>query len=244
MNDKHFSVDHEPALSGEPGRPDPAEHRSAPAGRPPDELEALRDSVAAEPALPDRTDPAQWTRWIERKRAECSTLGSLGVTLLAAVLGGPFAILGAVLSGQQGAGPAIYLIVVAPVIEEWLKQSGMTFVLANMPYRVFASWQFVFAGVISGLAFGVIENLVYMGRFAAVLSPQDLARLTAYRWAMCTPLHVVCAAIASLGLVRVWKKQCRDGRPADLAAAFPFFVAAMVIHGVYNFSAVLFGPRF
>lgn len=242
--DKYFSVDHEPALSGEFCPPDPAEHRAEPVGGPMDEIEILRDSVAAEPALADRHDPHEWTRWIQRKRRDCTVLGNLGVTLLAALLGGPFAILGAILSGQQGPGPIIYMVVFAPVIEELLKQSGMTYVLEKKPYRAFASWQFLFAGVVSGLAFGAIENLVYVGRFAAVLRPADLAEMTVFRWAVCTPLHVVCASIASLGLIRVWKKQLADGRPADLAAAFPFFVAAMVLHGLYNSWAVLFGPRF
>ena len=244
MKDKYSSVEHEPALSGEPHKPDPAEQRAAPVGGPPSELEALRDSVANEPALPDRADPTQWTRWLEHKRGQCTMPGNLGVTLLAAVLGGPFAVLGALVSGEQGAGPILYMVVFAPVIEELLKQSGMTFVLEKKPYRVFASWQFLFAGVVSGLVFGAIENLVYMGRFAAILSARDLARLVTYRWTVCTPLHVICAAIASLGLIRAWKRQLRLGRPADLAAALPFFVAAVVLHGLYNVAAILFGPRF
>jgi RsiW-degrading membrane proteinase PrsW (M82 family) len=244
MKDKHFSVEHEPALSGTPCRPDPAECRAAATGGPPSELEAMRDSLAGEPALSQHYDPAEWTRWIREKRARCTTLGSLGVTLLAAVLGGPFAVIGAIISGHQGAGPVVYTILFAPVVEELLKQSGMTFVLEMKPYRVFAAWQFVFAAVVSGFAFGAIENLVYMGRFAAMLSPEDLVRLIAYRWAVCTPLHIVCATIASLGLVRAWKRQLRLGGAADLAAASPFFAAAMALHGLYNLSATLLGPRF
>ena len=169
--------------------------------------------------------------------------GNLGVTLLAAVLGGPFAVIGAICSGQQGTGPIIYALVFAPVIEELLKQSGMTFVLEKKPYRVFASWQFLLAGLVSGFVFGAIENFVYMGRFAAILSPRDLARLAAYRWTVCTSLHVLCATIASLGLVRVWKKHARQGGPVELAAALPWFVVAMVVHGLYNL-AVFWGPEF
>lgn len=244
MKDKYFSVEHEPAFSGTPCQPDPAECRAAPAGGSPNELEAMRDSVASEPALSGHYDPDEWTRWVREKRAACTTLGSLGVTLLAAVLGGPFAVIGAIISGHQGAGPVVYAILFAPVIEEFLKQSGMTFVLEKKPYRVFAAWQFVFAAVVSGFVFGAIENLVYLGRFAAFLSPEDLVSMVAYRWAVCTPLHVVCATIASLGLVRTWKRQLQHGGAADLAAAIPFFVAAMVLHGLYNLSAVLLGPRF
>jgi RsiW-degrading membrane proteinase PrsW (M82 family) len=242
--DKYFSIEHEPALSGGPCQPDPAELRAAPGGGPPSELEALRDSVADEPALPQHRDPSQWSEWLNRKRSQCTLPGNLGVTVLAAVVGGPFAVLGALMAGQQGAGPMIYGIVLAPVIEELLKQSGMTFLLEKRPYRLFAAWQFVFAGVVSGLAFGAIENLVYAGRLAAVLSAREFAQLIAFRWVVCTPLHATWAAVASLGLIRVWKRQVRDGRPADLSAAFPFFVVAMVLHGAYNAWAMLLGPRF
>ncbi len=242
--DKYFSIEHEPALSGGPCQPDPAELQAAPVGGPPSELEALRDSVASEPALPQHRDPREWAEWLRHKRGQCTLVGNLGVTVLAAVAGGPFAIVGAFIAGQQGAGPIIYGIVLAPVIEELLKQSGMTFVLEKKPYRVFAAWQFVFAAIVSGLAFGAIENLVYTGTFAAVLGARELARLVSFRWLVCAPLHAVWAAIASLGLVRVWKKQVRDGCPADLSAAFPFFVVAMVLHGAYNAWAMLLGPRF
>jgi len=238
MRDKYFSVEHEPALSGGPAKPDPAETRAAPVGDPPSELEALRDSVAGEPALPQHRDPTEWTRWLEHKRAQCSLAGNLAVTLLAAVVAGPFAIFGALYAGQQGWGPGVYAVVFAPVVEELLKQSGMIYVLEKKPYRAFAAWQFLVAALIAGFAFGAIENLVYVGRFAAFLSPRDLARLAAYRWTVCTSLHVVCAAVASQGLVRVWKKHARDGGPVELAPAMPWFVAAMAMHGLYNLAAV------
>jgi RsiW-degrading membrane proteinase PrsW (M82 family) len=241
--DKYFSIEHEPGLTGGPCQPDPAERRAAPGSGPPSEMEVLRDSVADEPALPRYRDPSEWAGWLARKRGQCTRAGSLGVTLLAAVAGGPFAILGALMAGQQGAGPILYAIVLAPVIEELLKQSGMTFLLEKKPYRLFAAWQFVLAAIVSGLAFGAIENLVYVGRLAAVLSPSQLAQVIAFRWVVCTPLHAGWAAIASLGLVRVWKKQVRDGRPADLSAAFPFLLVAMMLHGAYNAWAMLLGPR-
>ena len=248
MKDKYFSVDHEPALSGGRGTPDPAEQKAAPVGRPASELESLRDSVASEPALPDRHDPEEWTRWLQQKRGQCTLPGNLGVTLLAALLGGPFAIVGAMIYGRPGTGPLVYAVLFAPVIEELLKQSGMTFVLERMPYRIFASWQFLFAAVVSGLTFGAVENLVYlvafMARDAGESNREAIAQMAAFRWAVCTPLHVAWAAIASLGLARAWRRQVRNGRPAELAAAFPFFVAAMALHGLYNLWAVVLGPEF
>ncbi len=245
MKKKYLSTDYEPALgSAPPVAPDPAEERAASVDRVPDEIETIRDSIAGEPALPGHRDPDRWARWIAAKRAPCTLPGNIAVTLLAALLGGPFAVLGALLAGQQGFAVLVYAVVFAPVIEELLKQSGMTYILEKRPYRVFAAWQFVLAAMVSGLVFAVIENLVYIHVYAAEAEPQTVAALAAFRWPVCTTLHVSCAAIASLGLVRVWKKQLRDGKPANLSAAFPWFAAAMVIHGAYNLGATLFGPQF
>jgi hypothetical protein len=91
MDDKHFSIEHEPALGGGPFQTDPAEARAAPTDRPPDELEALRDSIAAEPALADHHDPRHWHKWLADKRARATLAGDLAVTFLAAVLGRPAA---------------------------------------------------------------------------------------------------------------------------------------------------------
>lgn len=243
MKKKYLSTDYEPALGHRDGasRPPPAEPEL---GLEPSELEALRDSVANEPALPDRRNPQLWTRWIEQRRRQTTLAGNLLVTLLAATLGGPFAVLGALIAGQPGLAGPLYAVLFAPVVEEILKQSGMTYVLERMPYRVFSAWQFVFAGAVSGLAFGAIENVAYAAVYSASLSPESLARLTAFRWPVCTALHVGCSTIASLGLVRAWKRQLQTGRPAELAAAMPQLLAAMLIHGAYNLWAVLLGPSF
>jgi hypothetical protein len=237
MDDKYFSTDHEPALGHGRFDVDPAEHRAQPVDRPADELEALRDSVAAEPALPEHADPSLWNRWLAERRGRCSRAGNLAVTALAAVLSGPLAIVGALMAGHRGTSGYVYAVVFGPVIEELLKQSGMTYLLEKKPYRVFAAWQFLFAALVSGLTFGAIENLVYIHLYAPAGSVRDPAALAAFRWAVCTPLHVVCAAIASLGLVRVWNRQVRTGRAAELTAALPWFAVAMVLHGAYNFAA-------
>jgi len=244
VKDKYFSVDHEPALTGGPGRLDPSEARAAPPQRAPNELEALRDAVADEPALPRCRDPELFSRWLQQKRRRCTLPGNLAVTLLAAVLAGPAAVLGALAAGHRGAFPLVYMISLGPVIEEILKQSGMIYLLEKKPYRVFAAWQFVFSGLVSGLVFSAIENLAYIHVYAPAGDVEDMARLVAFRWAACTPLHVCCAVIASLGLVRVWKRQLRDGRPAELAAAFGFFTVAVTVHGLYNFAALFLDRLF
>jgi len=148
MDDKYFSVDHEPALSGGRFEPDPAEQRAQPVDRPLNEMEALRDSVAAEPALPGHADPQQWNRWLAAKRRQCTPVGDLAVTLIVALASGPFAILGALMTGRQDVPGYLYAVIFGPVVEELLKQSGMTYLLEQKPYRVFAVWQFPFAAAI------------------------------------------------------------------------------------------------
>ena len=237
MKDEYHSIEHEPALGG--GR-----FEAVPASSAPTELEALRDSVTNEPALPRHGDPGRWSRWLARRRSRCTLVGNLGVTLAAALLAGPFAILGALLTPQQGIGQLVYPIVFAPVVEELLKQSGMIYLVEKKPYRVFAWWQFVFAALVSALTFAAIENLAYIQIQSWQAGPGEVARMVRFRWTVCTSVHVVCAAIASGGMIRVWRRQLRHGRPAELSDAFGFFAAAMIIHGIYNTWAVLFGPEF
>lgn len=244
MKDEYFSIEHEPALGDSRFEPDPAERKAASVGSPPSELEDLRDSVTGEPALPRHCDAGRWSRWLTRRRSRCSLAGNLSVTLAAALLGGPFAIFGALFTPQQGIGHLVYPIVFAPIIEELLKQSGMIYLVEKKPYRVFAGWQFVFAAVVSALTFATIENVVYVQVHSLQASAGDVARLAHFRWIVCTSMHVLCTAIASAGMIRVWRKQLRQGRPAELSDAFGFFAAAMVVHGLYNTWAIFLGPEF
>lgn len=235
----YFSVHSEPALEGGACRRDPSENR-ADLGNLPTEEEALRDSVANEPALADRQDPERWRAWHERKRRECSLAGNLMVTLAVAVATGPAAVVGAFLAGSQGATQAVYAVVFGPIVEELLKQGGMIYLLERRPYRIFASWQFPFAALAAGLAFATIENLMYLHVYAAGPDSgiEDFEAFAAFRWTVCTALHVVCALIASTGLIRAWRRHLADGQPVDLSAAYPLFAVAMAVHGVYNLVAL------
>lgn len=242
--DKHFSVDHEPALTGGGFQPDPAERRAAPVAASDDELATLRDSVTEEPALEHLHDPSRWERWLAEKRGQCSLSGNLAATVSVALMGGPFAVIGAFVAFRPGPGPVLYIILFAPVVEELLKQSGMTYLLERRPYRVFAAWQFLVAGIVSGLIFAAVENEVYLKLHGRTMNADSLARLATFRWTVCTTMHVVCAAIASQGLIRAWRISVREGRPAQLVDAFWWFVVAMGIHGIYNTWAMLFAPEF
>ena len=171
-----------------------------------------------------------------------------------ALVAGSFAIIGAMIKGVDilfTLNPIVsivvrffYIILYGPVIEELLKQSGMIYLLEKKPYRIFSAGQFVAAGAISALVFASLENLLYIHFYAKGLAIQDFSAFCWYRWTVCTSLHVSCSVIASLGLVRVWKKQCADGRAADLSIGFYWFAAAMILHGLYNLTVTILHPHF
>lgn len=244
MKEEYSSARFEPAHQDRKFERDPAEWRASRTNVGGDEISAIRDSVFDEPAMGSDGRRPDLGEWIERKRAECSIAGNLGVAFLAALLAGPFAIVGAFMVGTKGTYGLIYVVSFGPVIEEFLKQSGMIYLVEKKPYRVFAAWQFVFSAVVAALLFATIENLLYIHVYVrpeTLVQPEAFIR---YRWIVCTTLHVVCSVIASFGMIRVWKKQLADGRMADLSAAFVYFIVAMVIHCLYNLAAVLFSDYF
>lgn len=243
MKEEYLSAKSEPAFQNGQFKPDPAEKTAAGTDAKQGEIASIRDSVFNEPAVTSKQDQVYLGGWIEKKRAECSVAGNLSVAFLAAILGGPFAILGAFMAGKQGWSGGIYVIVFAPVIEELLKQSGMIYLLENKPYRVFAAWQFVFSALLSALVFATIENLLYIHVYARPALLVNPEAFTQFRWTVCTALHMGCSVIASMGMMRVWKKQLIDGKAADLSVAFRYFATAMAVHGTYNFIALLFLNR-
>ena len=139
----------------------------------------------------------------------------------------------------QGGGSyfAILLLVVfGPFVEESCKQIGMIFQLEKLPSTVRHGWQIFTVAAISGAVFSVIENLLYRYVYLSKLPAERLSDVMDFRWKYCTLLHVGCTLISAVGLRRVWQDSRRDGVPCRIEKAFGWFVAAMVVHGLYNFT--------
>lgn len=237
MRRDYLSARDEPVFrEPSPGDRDPSEARVGQVSDEADGLDRLRDSVFCEPAFAAAGDGGATRDWLTEKRGTCSVAGTVVVTLLAGVLSGPFAILGAFLTSLKGHGGLVYALVFAPVAEEWLKQSGMIFLLERKPYRIVSAAQFVAAAVLSALVFATCENLLYLNVYARVPRAMTPELYRHFRWAVCTALHVACSLICSFGLVRAWRQQLRDGKPVDLSVSFPMFVVGMAVHGLYNLS--------
>lgn len=246
----YFDINAEPNRFEGLFRPDPSEsHVPLIDGRE-DEISTIRDSIQNEPAFTGKSEQSNLGEWLQQKRSQCTVGGNLAVTLLAAMIAGPFAVFGAIFTGGEGTSGFVYIshilymVLIGPIIEEMLKQSGMIYLLEKKPYRLFSAWQFIFAAVISALLFASIENLLYIHIYTRSESMENPQMFVCFRWWVCTLVHVVCSVIASTGLIRVWKKHLAEGRAADLSNGFLSFCIAMVLHGTYNLTVIFVNPRF
>lgn len=242
--DDYFDVNSEPSRFDGHFVPDPSEQSVPAIDGHEDEISTVRDSVGNEPAFTGQLAQAEISQWLQEKRGQCTLGGNVMVTLAAALIAGPFAAVGALMAGRQTGFQILYMILFAPVIEELLKQSGMIYLLEKKPYRIFSGGQFVVAAMISATVFASIENLLYIHIYSTSQLMSNFASYCCFRWIVCTVLHVCCSVVASMGLIRVWKNQLTDGRTADLASGFGYFVAAMGIHGLYNLVIAVINPTF
>lgn len=235
----YFDVNAEPSVFHGQFQPDPCEQKIPPIDGTEDEVSTIRDSVLNEPAFTGKLEQTELGQWILKKRENCSIAGDWGITMIAALAAGPFAVIGAFMSGGQGLTQSIYVILFGPVIEELLKQSGMIYLLEKKPYRICTSAQFIVAALVAAFIFSAIENLIYIYIYFPKSHIENPEQFALFRWIVCTSLHLTCSCIASFGLIRVWKMQLADGRAADLSKGFWYFFAAIMLHGLYNLWATL-----
>lgn len=248
-----FSVEGEPAFSGKADLElDPAERKvvrqeELERRQTVAEIDALRDSVLSEPSLDAGTaaelgaDRADFGDWLAVRKLRVGMGSLVLVTLLAGLAGGPFAIVGALMKSGLGGINIIlwasYAIVLGPLIEEMLKQSGALFLLERRPYWLKHGWQFPVIAVVSAGLFATIENVMYINGPIQELEGDAYASAVSFRWRYCTLLHVGCSLIASVGMWKIWRRQLEDETPAQLGVGYPWVVAAVVCHGAYNLAA-------
>jgi hypothetical protein len=237
------SVFDEPHMRRGTFRPDRSEQRvdaairAAPGSRNGDALKAERsvwDEPAVSPELaggaPD--EALTYERWLRREWNRVTPQRSWLVTAALALAAGPWAVLGALLGTSDNASVmgVLMVVAIAPVVEEMMKISAALWVAEKRPFLFRSPVQIVICGVAAGLVFGVVENLLYL----LVYFPNASSTAVAWRWLGCTSVHVVCTLVASVGVVRVWRGVWERRDRARLTAAFPWMVAAMVLHGTYN----------
>jgi len=232
MSEDLHSARHEPHFSPPPSSPPPSA----------DEAERLRDSVSSESHLGGGAE-VQRLAWFSRKRQQNTPLGDGLTHLGAAFLGGLFALAGAfliywIIPIDSGWG-WLNVLVIAPVTEELLKASGALYLLEKKPYRLHSGLGLAAVMIFSALIFAICENLLYVHVYVDVPSLKDPLGFLLFRWVAPTGMHLVCSAVAALGLIHIFNSQIRSGKYLDLDAAYPHFATAMALHGGYNLLALL-----
>lgn len=216
----------EPALTGHVAAQDPNEAALVSVWDEP----GIKDSVQRPPDAPT------YASWYGERLARTSIMHSWLVVIGLAIIGGPFAILGAISSFNSGTMVGLLaVVVVGPMLEEFLKAGATMITLERHPYLFRYVWQIPLAVAGSALGFATVENLLYLGLYI----DQPSASIVLWRWTVCTALHVGCSLIAGMGLMRMLRQARVEGAPPRTAAAFPYIVAAITVHGAYNLLATL-----
>lgn len=233
------SIGNEPQFQQGPARADPTE--DLPLNREnQSDLNRVRDSVYSEPTMSAHPASPSFANYLQRKRAEASPASAYLWALAAGAVAGPFALLGAVFGQEHGYTPMFAIVVVAPAVEEIVKQSGLMYLLEKKPWLLLSTAQFPLCAAVTALVFATVENLIYIYGYAADLPAEARPGYAQFRWIVCTGLHVGCSMIASIGMVRVWKRTILQGKPANMSHAANFILIAAIIHGLYNAVAVAF----
>lgn len=115
-----------------------------------------------------------------------------------------------------------------------LKPVALVFLLEKRPQWVRYGEQFFIVGLVSGLGFAVIENLLYRHFYLADFPPEELDETMMFRWIVCVFLHLSCTFICCMGLRRAWLVQKARGLYFDIKPAILYILMAAVIHTAYN----------
>ena len=186
-------------------------------------------------------DALTYDRWLGNNIARTTREATWRNTLLVALAAGPWSILGALAAQMTSNHRSQVLLacIVAPVSEEIMKAAASLWVIEKRPFLFSSKSQILLAAAISGLCFAAIENVMYLNVGLRAPTPG----LAAWRWTICTMLHVTCAMIAGLGLAKVWHHTMTQYQRPQLSLATPYFFAAMILHGLYNLGATLYAFR-
>lgn len=182
-------------------------------------------------AAPPPLDRPCYASWLTERMAVTSKHHSWTAVWIVAALGGPWAIIGAVLASY---GP-LAIVVFGPLAEEVMKVALVAVLIETRAYLFKKEDQIRIAAIGSALVFAAIENTLYL----TVYSSGASWFLTLWRWTICTSLHAGCTAIAVSGLVRVWQRATWTLQRPDLNPAFRTVTIAAIVHGAYNFAMVL-----
>ncbi|MBL8889048.1 MAG: PrsW family intramembrane metalloprotease [Planctomycetaceae bacterium] len=164
--DPHANLDHPATLARQAGavpESELAEH-------------SVWDEHATSEQLRDGLNPdaVTWFRFYQKQVVRRHVLTPWLVTCLIIFLAGPLAILGALFNEYGGSG-FVVLLIFGPTVEEVLKIAWPLWVVEKRPWLFSNGLQLLLCGIGGGLAFALIENLIYLNIYIPDASPQLIA---------------------------------------------------------------------
>lgn len=229
------SLRDEPALAGsiaERGTDDGGPARAAPRPTMPE-----TQAVWHEPAFADGVaDRRQYAAFLAEQRRRTPPWQTAPVFAGVLLVSGPLAIASTVFArgAPSGSLGVLGICVATPVIEELGKVALPLMLVETRPWCFRNTGLILAACLVSALVFASIENLLYLRVY--IPNPSDV--LVAWRWSVCTAVHVCATALAAAGIMRMHRAVFTGSRPPEFKTAVPWLIAAMVLHGAYNFLAL------
>ncbi len=197
--------------------------------------------VWGEPALASASAAgaarAERRAWVAEQWETFGKGRRLKVFLGLCAISGTMAVLCALMKGSLGFA-SLAVIFGAPVVEEVSKALGPLMVLEKRPWCFGSFSSIVIVGLVSGLVFASIENVLYF--FVYIPSDKLTPGVVLWRLAACTAVHVAGAVLSCTGLARAWRRAATTKGEFEMASAVPWFFAAMALHAAYNFGAVVY----
>ncbi|MEX2607418.1 MAG: PrsW family glutamic-type intramembrane protease [Kiritimatiellia bacterium] len=197
------------------------------------------ESVWMEPSQQADGNPRPYADWYATQKTRTTLLSSWRLTLLLSLIAGPLAVFSAFFTQGPGAG-FLLLVVAGPLIEEIGKIMGPLMVVERNPARFSTRSQILLCALASGLVFSIIENFLYLH----VYIPDPSPSLIRWRWTVCVALHTGCSFIAGWGVTNIWSESDRTREPPKLETGAPLLITAVVLHGLYNFLALMLDSVF
>jgi hypothetical protein len=184
---------------------------------------------------PPREGEVTYAQWVAKHESRVSLRRSWLVASAVPFLGLPFAPFCALMTVEQTL--LMGFVLMGPFMSEILKVAVASVVIERRSYWIRRRGQIYLMVLGTAVVFAVVQNVIYL----LVFFKSPPAVLVAYRWSIGIPLHMVCAAIAARGLVAVWEQSVNEQRRVTVARAYPYIVAAVVLHAAFN-AYVLFAP--
>ena len=158
------------------------------------------------------------------------------LTYLVAMVGGVVGIPAAIIQESQlFSGLWLGAIVIAPLVEEVAKPVGVMFIMEKRFHWLRSGRQVVAMAALGAVAFATLENLM----FIHVAHPDPSAAYVAWRYLVCTPLHVGASIIFGLGLARTWRRMRRTGGRFSIEGLLRPYLAAVGLHAAYNTTVLI-----